>query len=98
MHHEIAVSRRRQVSAIDELACGPLVASAASMIVKPTRKLTLKTETLKTLQSTALDYVRGGQAQVDIPFLDEDETERCPPSQSGPATCPVPRRGRSKRF
>jgi len=58
----------------------------AGMTIK---KLTLRTETLLTLNAALLAGVRGGVG--DIPNFGGVETERCPPSQSGPATCPVPR-------
>lgn len=55
-----------------------------------TRKLTLNTETLMTLTSAVLERVRGGAG--DVPDFDDGaRSDRCPPSQSGPATCPVPR-------
>lgn len=63
------------------------------MKINPTRKLTLKTETLLPLQSIELDRVRGGADDGNIPDFGKPwrDTEKCPPSQSGPATCPVPR-------
>jgi hypothetical protein len=51
------------------------------------RKLTLRTETLLTLDAVVLERVRGGVG--DIPNFGGVQTERCPPSQSGIATCVV---------
>ena len=53
-----------------------------------TRKLTLHTETLMTLTPAVLERVRGG-VDGDIPRFDGPKSDRCAPSQSGPATCPV---------
>jgi hypothetical protein len=64
------------------------------MTLKPDRKLKLNSETLMTLKSTTLDRVRGGIA--DVPDFDGAKTDRCSPSQSGPATCPV--RGDDKKW